>query len=62
MDIDPQIEEIAEEVLEKHGQSDDFKERFLGFYENTIQNNLGKDLERLIENVELPEEEEVDGS
>lgn len=62
MDIDPEINRIAEKVTSEYGQSDDFKNRFLKFYENVIENNLGSDsLERLINNVELPESEELDG-
>ena len=58
-----EIEKIAKEVTEAHGQSDDFNERFMTFYENTVENNLGgTSLSRLIDSVELPEEEELDGS
>ena len=57
------IEEIADEVLDEYDQSEDFKDRFMNFYENTVENNLGgTSLERLIDNVELSEEEELDGS
>lgn len=57
------IEEIADEVLDKYDQSEDFKDRFMNFYENTVENNLGgTSLERLIDNVELSDEEELDGS
>ncbi|MDZ7735942.1 MAG: CxC ATPase DNA modification system associated small protein [Gammaproteobacteria bacterium] len=57
------IEEIADEILEEYDQSEDFKDRFMNFYENTVENNLGgTSLERLIDNVELSEEEELDGS
>ena len=59
----PDIEEIAEEVMEEYDQSNDFKDRFMNFYENTVENNLGStSLERLIDNVELSEEDELDGS
>ena len=58
-----QVEEIVDEIMEEYGQSDDVKQRFLNFYENTVENNLGgTSLQRLIDNVELPEEEELDGS
>lgn len=58
-----EIEQIAKDVTERHGQSDDFKERFVTFYENTIKNNLGgTSLERLIDSVELPEGDKLDGS
>lgn len=56
-------ERIAEKVMEEHNQSDEFKDRFLNFYKNTIEDNLGNtSLDRLIDNVELPEEDELDGS
>lgn len=59
----PDIEEIAERAIDEYNQSDEFKDRFMNFYENTIENNLGStSLERLIDNVELPEEEKLDGS
>ena len=59
----PDIEEIAERVMDEYNQSDEFKDRFMNFYENTVENNLGgTSLERLIDNVELSEEEELDGS
>lgn len=57
------VEKIAEEVIEEQGQPEEFKDRFMNFYENTVENNLGgTSLQRLIDNVELPEEEELDGS
>jgi len=56
-----EIEEIADKVMDEYDQSEDFKDRFLNFYENTVENNLGStSLERLIDNVELSEEEELD--
>lgn len=59
----PEVEEIAEEVMDKHGQSDEVKRQFLNFYENTIDNNLGgNDLQGLINTIELTEEEKLDGS
>ena len=59
----PDIEKIAERVMDEYNQSDEFKDRFMNFYENTVENNLGStSLERLIDNVELPEEEKLDGS
>lgn len=58
-----EVEKIAEEVIEEHGQPEEFKDRFMNFYENTVENNLGgTSLQRLIDNVELPEEEKLDGS
>lgn len=63
MSSQSEIEEIADKVMDEYDQSEDFKDRFLNFYENTVENNLGStSLERLIDNVELPEEEELDGS
>lgn len=56
------IEDIADEVMEKHGQSAVFEKRFLNFYENTIADNLGDDLRGLINAVELSEEEKLDES
>jgi len=62
-DIDPTIERIAHEVLEEYDQSEIFKKRFMKFYENAVQGDLGlSSLEELIEDVELLEEEELDGS
>ncbi|MFB6245951.1 MAG: CxC ATPase DNA modification system associated small protein [Candidatus Nanohaloarchaea archaeon] len=59
----PNIEEMAERVMDEYNQSDEFRDRFMSFYENTVENNLGStSLERLIDNVELPEEEKLDGS
>jgi len=61
--VSKEVEEIAEEVMEKHGQSDEVKQQFLNFYENTINNNLGgNDLQGLINTIELTEEEKLDGS
>ena len=58
-----EIKEIADKVMHEYHQSEEFKDRFLNFYENTVENNLGgTSLERLIDNVELSEEEELDGS
>ena len=58
-----EIEKIADEVMEKHRQSDEFKKRFIKFYKNTLNNNLGgTSLELLMDNVELPEGEKVNGS
>jgi predicted transcriptional regulator len=63
MSSQSEIEEIADKVIDEYDQSEDFKDRFLNFYENTVENNLGStSLERLIDNVELSEEEELDGS
>jgi len=56
-----EIEEIAEKAMEKYDQSDDFKDRFMNFYVNTVENNLGNtSLERLIDSVELSEEDKLD--
>lgn len=56
------IERIADKVMEEHNQSDQFKDRFLQFYQNTVEDNLGtNDLGGLIDRVELPEEDELDG-
>jgi len=61
--VSKEVEEIAEEVMDKHGQSDEVKQQFLNFYENTISNNLGgNDLQGLINTIELTEEEKLDGS
>lgn len=58
-----QVEEIVDEIMEEYGQSDDVKQRFLNFYENTVDNNLGgNDLQGLISTIELTEEEKLDGS
>lgn len=63
MSSQSEIEQIADKVIDEYDQSKAFKDRFLNFYENTIENNLGStSLERLIDNVELSEEEELDGS
>lgn len=59
----PEVEEIVEEVMEEHNQSDVVKQRFLNLYENVIYNNFGgNDLSRMIKTVELTEEERLDGS
>ena len=61
--VSKEVEEIAEEVMDKHGQSDEVKQQFLNFYENTIDNNLGgNDLQGLINTIELTKEEMLDGS
>jgi len=58
-----QVEEIVDELIQEYGQSDDVKQRFLNFYDNTVDNNLGgNDLEGLISTIELTEEEKLDGS
>ena len=59
----PEVEEIVEQVMEEHDQSEVVKERFLNFYENAIDNNFGgNDLQGLINTIELTEEEKLDGS
>lgn len=61
--VSKEVEEIAEEVMDEHGQSDEVKQQFLNFYENTISNNIGgNDLQGLINTIELTEEEKLDGS
>jgi hypothetical protein len=61
MTSEDKIEEIVAEVAEEHGQSGAFADRFMKFYDNALENNLGgTSLERLIEQVELPTEEEID--
>jgi hypothetical protein len=61
--VSQEVEEIAEESMEEHGQSEEVKQQFLNFYENTIGNNLGgNDLKSLIKTIELSEEEKLDGS
>lgn len=58
-----EVEKIADEVMEEHGQSDGVKKRFINFYGNTVENNFGGgDLQDLINTIELSEEEELDGS
>lgn len=58
-----EAEKIVKEVMNEYNQSDDVKKRFLTFYENTVDNNLGgNDLQRLINTIEIPEEEKLDGS
>lgn len=50
--------EIAEEVLDEFDQSDGFKQRFTGFCENAMEGKAeDTDLDRLINNVELNEDE-----
>ncbi|WP_330632927.1 CxC ATPase DNA modification system associated small protein [Halocatena halophila] len=57
------VEKIMKEVMEEHEQSDDVERRFLAFYENTVNNNFGgSDLQRLINSIELAEEEKLDES
>lgn len=61
--VSQEVEEIAEEVMEEHGQSEETKQQFLNFYENTIENNLGgNDLKGLINTIEISEEEKLNGS
>ena len=61
--VSKDIEEIAEEVMQEHGQSDEVEQQFIKFYENAINNNLGgNDLQGLINTIELTEEEKLDGS
>ena len=61
--VSKEVKDIAEEVMDKHGQSDEVKQQFLNFYENTINNNLGgNDLQGLINTIELTEKEKLDGS
>lgn len=59
--IDPRIEEIARELLDEYDQPESFKKRFIKFYENVTENNYDRNsLERLIENIEIPEEDKID--
>lgn len=54
---------IVDEVMDEYEQTDVFQLQFIKFYENAIENNLGgRSLERLIENVNLPEDEQIDES
>jgi hypothetical protein len=58
-----EFEEEAESVLSKHNQTTDFKQRFVGFCQNAMEGTAEEgDLERLIENVTLPEGESIDES
>lgn len=53
-------EEIAEAVLSEHGQGASFKQRFIGFCEHAMENKAeDDDLHRLIENVDLPQEDQT---
>lgn len=62
-EMDPEIERIANEVLDEHNQSEAFKSRFVNFYQNAVQNNLSRNsLEKLIKQVEIPEGDELNGS
>jgi len=63
MVTDSDVESIVSEVMEQYNQSDAVENRFLRFYENTLDNNLGRDdLQKLIDTIELTEEEKLDGS
>jgi hypothetical protein len=63
MSLQPEIEEAVDEVMLEYDQPEEFRDKFVNFYENTLENNIGRSsLKRLIEKVELPEEEELDGS
>lgn len=53
-----EIEKVIEEVGKDYDQSKHFRQRFMGFYQNTVNNNLGSsDLRNLIEKVSIPDEE-----
>jgi hypothetical protein len=48
--------DIADRVLDEHGQDASFKRRFVGYCENTMEGNADdNDLKRLIENIEIPD-------
>jgi hypothetical protein len=62
-DIDPRIEQIARDLLDEYNQSESYKERFIKFYINMTENNYDQSsVRRLIENIELSEEERIDES
>lgn len=51
-------EDIIDEVLDEFDQSEGFKQRFTGFCDNAMEGKAeDQDLGRLIENVELSEED-----
>lgn len=57
------FDKIATEVLEEYGQDGGFKQRFTGFCQMAMEGKAeSSDLERLIENVQLPEEDQFDAS
>jgi hypothetical protein len=54
MTQDFEYTEIAEDVLDEHGQDSSFKTRFVGYCENTIDGSSDDgDLKRLIRSIEL---------
>lgn len=54
MTQDFEYTEIAEDVLDKHGQNNSFKNRFISYCENTIDGSSDDgDLKRLIKSIEL---------
>ncbi|QCC51442.1 CxC ATPase DNA modification system associated small protein [Halapricum salinum] len=58
-----ELRQIAGEVMDEYDQPAQFKDRFMTFYMNTVENNIGEtSLKRLINNVELPEEDKIDES
>lgn len=57
------FQRIAEEVLEEYDQNEAYKSRFVGVCQTAMEEGADKsDLIRLIENVELTEEELADES
>lgn len=61
MSDDFDYEAIAADVLEEFGQDESFEQRFIGFCQNAMEGKAeDSDLGRLIENVQLSEEEQVD--
>lgn len=58
-----EFEEIAASVLNDHDQNPAFKTRFVGFCQNAMKGTAEDgDLVRLIQNVQLTEEEQTDES
>ena len=52
---------IATDVLEEHGQNEEFIQRFNGFCENAMEGKAEDgDLRRLIESVQLSEDQNDD--
>lgn len=62
-DVDTEAKEIAKKLLDEHDQSETFINRFINFYGNITENNYTESsVERLIESVELSEEDRIDES
>lgn len=63
MTNDFEYDKIAKKVLTQYDQSTGFAQRFRTFCQNAMEGKAEEtDLARLIENVELNEEEQVDES